>query len=68
MISHIERDSKDRGKPDVFESFDTLSGKPVISKREQDVNGNGKIDITSIYENGKLVRREILDPSLIPPG
>jgi hypothetical protein len=34
--------------------------------REEDVTGDGKIDITSIYENGKLVRREIADPSLVP--
>ena len=28
--------------------------------------GDGTIDVTSIYEKGKLVRREITDPSLVP--
>jgi hypothetical protein len=30
------------------------------------MNGDGKVDVTSIYERGKLVRREISDPALMP--
>jgi hypothetical protein len=29
------------------------------------VNGDGEIDVVSIYESGKLVRREISDPALV---
>jgi len=38
----------------------------VLVKREEDLNGDGKIDVTSIYQNGKLVKREIADPALTP--
>jgi hypothetical protein len=30
------------------------------------VNGDGSIDVTSVYEGGKLVRREVTDPGLVP--
>ena len=53
-------------RPDVFETYAILDGEPVLTKREEDKNQDGTIDITSIYENGKLVRREISDPSLMP--
>jgi len=66
VVARVERDTKGGGKPDVFETYDTQSGKAVLSKREEDVNGDGTIDVTSIYEKGKLVRREITDPSLVP--
>ena len=41
-------------------------GRPVLVKREEDKNGDGKIDVTSVYENGKLVRREITDANMTP--
>jgi hypothetical protein len=66
IVARIERDTKQRGKPDVFETFAVSEGKPILAKREEDVDGDGKIDVTSIYENGKLVRREISDPALVP--
>ena len=53
-------------RPDVFETYVLLDDRAVLARREEDKNGNGEIDITSIYENGKLVRREISDPALIP--
>ena len=50
----------------MFEKYDTSSGAAVLLRREEDKNGDGQIDITSIYEKGKLVKREINDPSLVP--
>ena len=38
----------------------------MIARREEDVNGDGVADVKSIYEDGKLVRREISDPALVP--
>lgn len=64
----IERDTQGRGKPDTFEFFADDGGTAVIERREQDVNGNGDIDIISIYENGKLIRREIYELSLAGEG
>ena len=66
VVARIERDTGGSGKPDVFETFDARGGKAVLTKREEDKDGDGNIDITSIYENGKLVKREISDPSLVP--
>jgi len=66
VVTRIERDKKGTGKPDTFEVFAQQNGKTVIVKREEDLNGDGKIDVTSVYENGKLVRREVADPSLMP--
>ena len=43
-----------------------VPGVPVIAKREEDKNGDGNIDVVSIYKNGKLVRREISDPTMVP--
>ena len=43
-----------------------LRERPQLTKREEDKNGDGQVDVTSIYENGKLVRREISDPDLVP--
>ena len=62
----VERDTTADGKPDVFETYAGVDGEAVLTLREEDANGDGTIDIKSLYENGKLVRREISDPSLLP--
>ena len=51
---------------DACGSYVLYVGKTVISSREEDVNGDGTIDVKSTYENGKLKNREISDPSLVP--
>ena len=66
VVARIERDTNGDGRADVFETYDTVRGEPVIAKREEDKNGDGQIDITSTYKNGKLVKREINDPTLVP--
>jgi hypothetical protein len=65
-ISRIEKDAKGRGKPDTFETYTQKDGKTVIVSREEDVNGDGVIDVKSTYENGKLKNREIFDSSIVP--
>jgi hypothetical protein len=62
----VERDAKGDGKPDVFESFEQQSGKTVLVRREEDLDQDGTADVISIYDKGKLVKREITDPSLTP--
>lgn len=66
LVDRIERDKKGRGFADTFETFEARDGKAVLTRREEDLNGDGKIDVTSLYRNGKLYRREIQDPSLLP--
>lgn len=66
LVSRIEHDKHGRGVADTFDTFEVVDGKAFLAKREEDVNGDGEVDITSYYRNGKLVRREILDPDLVP--
>jgi antitoxin component YwqK of YwqJK toxin-antitoxin module len=66
VVNRVEKDETGDGKPNIFETFTAKSGKPVLTKREEDKNGDGNIDVTSIYKNGKLVRREISDPNMVP--
>ena len=61
----IERSSEGNGPPDIFETYDTTSGKSVLIKREEDSNGDGSIDVTSLYEDGKLVQREDVSPQIL---
>src|SRR5262249_51565190 len=66
VLTRVERDKNEDGKPDVFEYFEgTDPGKVVLVKREEDTNGDGIIDVTSYYEKGKLVRKEVADPNLV---
>ena len=65
-FARIERDKLGRGSPTVFESFDTVDGKAVIARREEDLDGDGRIDDTLTYENGEPLRREISERVLAP--
>ncbi|MCH7599099.1 MAG: hypothetical protein IH973_05025 [Myxococcales bacterium] len=65
-ISRIESDRAGRGFADTFETFDAEQGKSILAQREEDLDGDGKIDVISIYRNGKLVQRNILKPEVVP--
>ncbi len=66
VVVRVERDTKGDGKPDVFEDFEQQGGKTVLTRREEDINQDGTADVISTYDKGKLVKREITDPSLMP--
>ncbi len=67
IVLRIERDKNGDGRPNLFEDYQpNAEGKAQIVRREEDVNADGDIDVTSHYENGKLVRREVTDPGLVP--
>ncbi len=66
VVVSIHRDSRDQGDPNVFETYETSGGETRLSRREEDINGDGNIDVVSIYKNGKLVRRAISDEALAP--
>ena len=66
VVSRIERDSRDQGKADVFESYETRGGQTRLAKKEEDVNGDGSVDVISVYQDGKLVQRAISDEALSP--
>ena len=66
QVSQIERDMQGGGFADTFEIFESQKGRSMLVRREQDLNGDGEIDVVSFYVDGKLVRRQIRDPDLIP--
>ena len=65
VIDRIERDGRGAGSVTLVERFDTKTGAAVLSRKDEDVDGDGDVDVVSIYEAGRLVRREISDPSLV---
>ena len=66
VVASVKRDSRDSGQPDVFEIYETSNGRTQLARREEDVNGDGSIDVVSTYEDGKLVQRAISDEALSP--
>ena len=66
VIASVERDSRDQGKPNVFETYETKADKTVLARKEEDLDGDGSIDVVSTYEDGRLVQRAISDEALSP--
>ena len=66
LVARIERDKQGKGRPDVFETFIPKGDKAELARREEDIDGDGTADITSIYRDGKLIRRELASPDLRP--
>ncbi len=58
----IERDSKGLGRPTVFETYRAAVGPPVLERREEDLDGDGVIDVTRQYEPGGAVVPEQAAP------
>ena len=63
VLASEERDTDDDGLPDRIEHFDPEG---YVMLREEDVDGDGDPDVKSYYERGSLIRREILNPALLP--
>ncbi len=66
VVERVEQATKGSGPPDRIETYDTRAGTSQLAKVEEDQDGDGTMDVTSRYENGKLVQREILNPDLAP--
>ena len=66
VVTRIEKDTTGDGKRDTFETYEQIEGKATIKQRDEDKNGDGTIDVKSVYEDGKLRQREISDPALVP--
>jgi len=54
----VEVDLNGDGRPDVNNYHDQSSAGPLV-RRESDLNLDGKMDISSWYENGQLVREDM---------
>jgi hypothetical protein len=62
-LSGEARDSDGDGRLDTF---DRLDAEGRVALREEDVDGDGAIDVRSVYEAGRLIRRELSRPELVP--
>ena len=61
-LVHSSMDRDGDGRFDQFERFDE-NGK--VTERNEDLNGDGSIDVRSFFQNGALIRREISDPAAL---
>jgi len=59
-------ESRDTNRDGSLDRFDRLDERGDLVLREEDVDGNGSIDVRSIYSAGRLVRRELATPALDP--
>jgi hypothetical protein len=57
-----DRDTNGDGRADLFERFDDTG---ALTLREQDMNGDGNVDIRTAYRDGRIVRREIVNPEVV---
>lgn len=62
VLASESRDTDDDGHLDRVEHFD---GDGHVTLREEDLDANGEPDVRSHYEQGSLVRREILNLELL---
>ena len=61
-----ELDNNGDGQTDVWEFYEgDEPSSIVLVRKEEDVNADGDVDVTSYYETGKLVRKEVSDPSFL---
>ena len=65
-VTEIDQDRAGRGFADTFAFFQIRGEKAVLVRRERDLDGDGRIDVVSFYVDGRLWRRQIADPDLLP--
>ncbi len=66
ITERTERDTNGDGRTDVWEFFEGDDPEKVqLVRKEEDLNADGQPDVKSFYENGRIVRKEVEDPSLL---
>lgn len=61
-LAREEVDANGDGRPESIALFDADQ---KLREKEEDRDGDGRPDLRSVYENGKLVRREILNEAAL---
>jgi hypothetical protein len=64
-LDREEKDGDGDGRPDLIKYYDD---KEKVVRVEEDTDGDGRMDVISHYENGRLLRRELLDASILGAG
>ncbi len=64
-IDREEKDDDGDGRPDLVKYYDANE---KVVRVEEDTDGDGRMDVISHYEGGRLLRRELLDASILGAG
>jgi len=64
-VARIDRDTRGAGIADTSEIFRVEDGSSVLVRREHDVDTDGRVDVVSFYEGGRLRRRQIRDADVV---
>jgi hypothetical protein len=59
----LTAEARDTNGDGNLDTFDRLDPEGRIALREEDLDGDGSIDVRSLYEAGRLVRRELSQPT-----
>ena len=62
VVRSEARDSNGDGVLDRFEEFNAAG---QVTLREEDLDGDGRVDVRSRYEDGRLTSREVENPELL---
>lgn len=60
----LEGEDRDTDGDGLLDRFDRFDAQGNVVQRAEDLNRDGEIDVRDSYRNGKLVRREIIDPDV----
>jgi hypothetical protein len=63
----LREESSDTNGDGAFDRFQQFDASGSLTMREEDVDGDEEIDVRTAYADGRIVRREILNPELLTP-
>jgi hypothetical protein len=58
-LAKVEKDTQGDGKTDSVIYYDTAKDGEIVLKEEADLDQDGKVDLWTFYEGGKVVRRDV---------
>jgi hypothetical protein len=64
-LQREDEDADGDGRPDLVKHYDADE---QLVRAEEDADGDGDTDVISHYEGGRLMRRELLDASMLSAG
>ena len=61
----LREESSDTNGDGAFDRFQHFDESGSLTLREEDVDGDEQIDVRTAYNNGRIVRREILNQTVL---
>jgi Flp pilus assembly protein TadD len=62
----LRAESLDTDGNGILDRFDRFDDEGYVETRDEDLDGDGRIDMRSIYRGGRLVERTIQEPDFLP--